>query len=179
LAAGARGALVSLGGDVRVAGASPHGGEWRIAVEDPDDPEHVLAVVPLTEGGLATTTTARRRWTAPDGTTAHHLIDPATGAPASVPWGQVTVVAGTAAWAEVAAKVAFLDGCLPDHHTSALLVGVGDPTGDAPRRNHTGRAGHPGAADPAGRADPRIAVLGNPHWFHHPTRRRPPDQPNR
>lgn len=58
------GALVSVGGDVAVAGPAPDGG-WRIGVGDdherpaPDDP-----VVTVVSGGVATSGTTRRRWRA-------------------------------------------------------------------------------------------------------------------
>lgn len=120
---GAEGVLVSVGGDVRVCGTPPDGGPaWRVDVEHPDDPTHVIAQVALADGGVATSTSARRRWLAGDGTAVHHLLDPATGRSAQVPRRQVTSVAGTAAWAEVAAKVTFLDGDVPDEHSAALVV---------------------------------------------------------
>ncbi len=40
----------------------------------------------------------------------HHLIDPATGAPAATPWRDVTVCASSCARADVAAKAALLLG---------------------------------------------------------------------
>jgi len=123
---GARGALVSIGGDLRVSGSSPHGGPWRIDVDHPTDPERVIATIELADGGIATTTSMRRRWQASDGRAVHHLIEPMTGLPAERPWQQVTTVSGTAAWAEVAAKVAFLDGRPPDETTSALILGDDD-----------------------------------------------------
>lgn len=121
ITAGATGALVSIGGDLRVTGRPPTGDCWTIEVEHPDDRTRVIATVAIEEGGIATSTSARRRWRCTDGTVAHHLIDPATGLPADVPRRQVTAVAGTAAWAEVAAKVGFLDGD-PCDPCSGLLV---------------------------------------------------------
>lgn len=124
---GAEGVLVSAGGDLRTSGTPPDGGAaWRIDVEDPDDPSHVIAEVVLADGGVATSTSARRRWPAADGTDVHHLLDPATGRSAQVPRRQVTSVAGTAAWAEVAAKVTFLDGIVPDEHSAALVLDTDD-----------------------------------------------------
>lgn len=60
-------------------------------------------------GGLATSGTTRRRWLRA-GHEQHHLIDPATGAPASSPWREVTVCGATCLDADVAAKAAFLVG---------------------------------------------------------------------
>jgi FAD:protein FMN transferase len=60
-------------------------------------------------GGLATSGVTRRRWLR-GGREQHHLIDPATGAPARSPWREVTVCAATCLDADVAAKAAFLLG---------------------------------------------------------------------
>lgn len=103
IADGARGALVNIGGDLRVAGAAPAGG-WRIAVElpAPTPPELVLR-----SAGVATSGTHRRRWVR-DGHQAHHLIDPRTGTPAASPIVAATVIAGAAWRAEVLTKAALL-----------------------------------------------------------------------
>ncbi len=125
MAAGADGVLVNVGGDLRVIGTAPEGDDWRIAVEHPDhpeDPRHHLTHLALTGGGVATSTAARRHWSTRDGTPVHHLIDPATSLPATTTRRQVTVVAGCAWWAEALAKVAFLDGRLPDVQAGALIV---------------------------------------------------------
>src|SRR5205823_3187293 len=67
LAAGAAGACVNLGGDLRVAGEPPDGpSAWTVAVEHPASPEPV-ALLGLHDGAVATSTTLRRRWTAAAG----------------------------------------------------------------------------------------------------------------
>lgn len=140
LAAGAAGALVSIGGDLRAAGRPPDGSGWTIDVEDPDDPSRSIARVHLGGGGVATSTSARRRWQTPDGREAHHLIDPRTGRPAVRSVRQVTTVAGTAAWAEVSATATYLDGERPDLLAAALTL---DDRGE-------------------------LHVLGDPEWFELP-----------
>jgi hypothetical protein len=115
-------ALVNCGGDLRVIGTPPDDDVWHVAIEDPQRRDVHLAMVDLLDGGVATSTSLRRRWTADDGTVLHHLIDPATGLPAHRPWTQVTVVAGSAWWAEVLTKVVFLDGELDDPTASALVL---------------------------------------------------------
>ncbi len=66
--------------------------------------------VTLRSGALATSGVSTRSWDREDGAHQHHLIDPATGAPADVPWESVTVCAATCLAADVAAKAAFLLG---------------------------------------------------------------------
>jgi len=60
-------------------------------------------------GGLATSSSAKRRWLR-DGEWQHHLIDPRTGRPSASPWTDVTVCASTCVDADIAAKAGFLLG---------------------------------------------------------------------
>ena len=66
-------------------------------------------LVCLRRGGLATSSTERRRWLRA-GERRHHLIDPQTGASARSPWLEVSVCARTCLEADVAAKTALLLG---------------------------------------------------------------------
>ena len=112
LAAGAEGACVNLGGDLRVVGSAPVApGElpssWTI---DIDDPLHGgTGKLLLAEGGVATSSRLRRAWRR-RGESRHHLIEPATGISARTGLASVTVVAGETWWAEVLAKAAFIAG---------------------------------------------------------------------
>jgi thiamine biosynthesis lipoprotein len=125
--AGASGACVDLGGDIAVFGDRADGQPWAIAVDDPTDPGADFAVILLDEGAVATSSRLRRRWRTSDGS-AHHLIDPRTGAPAVTDCTAVTVVAAEAMWAEVYAKSALIAGTvagaalLDDAGLSALMV---------------------------------------------------------
>ncbi len=67
LALGALGACVDLGGDVRVAGSPPEGLSWPVSVADPRCTDRDLAVLELLDGGVATSSRLRRRWTGADG----------------------------------------------------------------------------------------------------------------
>lgn len=110
--AGALGASVSIGGDVAVRGTAPEPDGWRIGVAEPTDLDTEAHQLLLLSGGIATSGTLRRRWLAPDGEEVHHLLDPATGRPTHHA-GEivaVTVVAGTAAWAEVWTKAVMVRG---------------------------------------------------------------------
>jgi thiamine biosynthesis lipoprotein len=106
VARGARGALVSVGGDLRVIGEAPGGDGWTIGVDD--DGAEVEQVM-LAAGGVATSATAGRCWPGPDGRLVHHLLEPASGRPAHRA-RQATVIAGTAAWAEVWTKALVVRG---------------------------------------------------------------------
>jgi FAD:protein FMN transferase len=95
---GLPGGLVDLGGDLALAGSTPEGGPWQIAIADPRRPGTTAGLLLLQGGGVATSGRDLRRF-GPGGSL-HHLIDPATGEPALPGPLAVTVVARTAAEAE-------------------------------------------------------------------------------
>lgn len=117
IGAGAIGALVEIGGDVRVRGVPPAGTAWPIAIGD--DGEIVL----VADGGVATSTTALRTWN-DGGRTMHHLIDPVTLECADTDVHTCTVIASTGAWAEAMTKIAFAKGASAaiDHYESRGLA---------------------------------------------------------
>jgi FAD:protein FMN transferase len=122
-AASGRGVLVALGGDVATAGAPPTGG-WRIRVTDdhrspPSAPGQTIAI---RSGGLATSSTAVRRWSH-EGRTMHHIIDPGTAAPARTRWKTVSVAARDCAQANIASTAAILR----DDAAIAWLAALGLP----------------------------------------------------
>jgi thiamine biosynthesis lipoprotein len=122
LAAGADGALVDLGGDIRVVGDGPHDGAWVVDVEDPADPHHSLLHIALTDAAIATSSIRRRRWTTTRGER-HHLLDPATGLPLSTPLVAATVIASDGWWAEALTKAILVAGDLtPVTHAAALAI---------------------------------------------------------
>lgn len=98
---------ISCGGDVAVGGAEP----WEVAVRSArsDAEIHRLRV---RSGGVATSGIGARIWRRPDGSYAHHVIDPATGRPAWTGLVAATAVADSALEAEVLAKSALLSGPL-------------------------------------------------------------------
>jgi thiamine biosynthesis lipoprotein len=104
------GVLVSLGGDISVAGDPPAEG-WLIqASEDSNAPiQESEETISLTSGGIATSSTTVRRWTR-GGVALHHIIDPTTGLPSDGPWRTATVVAGTCVDANIASTAAIVMG---------------------------------------------------------------------
>jgi thiamine biosynthesis lipoprotein len=132
-ALGGGGVLVSLGGDIAVAGQAPPGG-WPILVAEEDSAplDGPGEVVLIESGGLATSSTLVRRWSR-GGVSLHHIIDPATGLPARGPWRTVTVAAATCLEANVAATAAVVMGeraedWLRTRGLPALLIGDGGRT---------------------------------------------------
>lgn len=103
-------ALVSLGGDIATAGASPSAG-WPVRITDDHagDPDAPGETVSLTSGGLATSSVTVRRW-ARGGETMHHVIDPTTGLPADGPFRTISVAAATCVDANIASTAALVLG---------------------------------------------------------------------
>jgi len=104
------GVLVSLGGDMAVAGPPPADG-WRVRVTDDHaaGPEAPGQTVTIRTGGLATSSTTVRTW-AVGGRRVHHIIDPATGEPAGSCWRTVSVAAGRCIDANTASTAAIIRG---------------------------------------------------------------------
>jgi FAD:protein FMN transferase len=107
LATGA-GTLVSLAGDVSVAGPPPPGG-WTIMVAEDhrrgtDEPGPRVSIQ---SGGVATSSRGVRRWRY--GTSEHHhLVDPRTGLPSRSRWRTVSVAAASCVGANAAATAAII-----------------------------------------------------------------------
>jgi thiamine biosynthesis lipoprotein len=104
------GVLVSLGGDVAIAGPAPDGG-WTVLVTD--DHAALPAArgqrVAIFSGGLATSGTTVRRW-ARGGRELHHVLDPATGMPADAVWRTASVTARTCVEANTASTASIILG---------------------------------------------------------------------
>ena len=99
--------LVSLGGDVAVAGAPPEG--WPVRVSDSHRDTAGGQVVAVRSGGLATSSTTVRRWHAGN-VALHHIVDPHTGAAAAEVWRTASVTGPTCVEANTAATAAIVLG---------------------------------------------------------------------
>ena len=124
LAVPAGGVLVSLGGDIAVAGEAPVGG-WPVLVADEPEPvgqppasggrpsqfppRSRGQVVRLATGALATSSILCRQWRR-GGRTLHHIVDPRTGLPAAGPWRTASVAAANCAEANAASTAAIIAG---------------------------------------------------------------------
>lgn len=109
-AASGTGVLVSLGGDIAVAGDGPAGG-WPVLLADDHraSPQSGGPVVNITRGGLATSSTTVRRWRR-GGLEMHHILDPRSGRPAEPWWRTVSVTAATCLEANAASTAAIVWG---------------------------------------------------------------------
>jgi FAD:protein FMN transferase len=101
--------LLEAGGDLVARGPGPVDGEWRVAIEDPTDLDHPVAVIAARNMAVTTSSLGVHAWLV-DGRPVHHLIDPQTGEPGGDGLLAVTVAARDPAWAEVWSKSLFLTG---------------------------------------------------------------------
>lgn len=139
---GAKGALVDLGGDIRVIGEHPDGGAlWTILVDDPCGLGHDSFRIGFSDGGIATSSQLLRRWSTRDGDK-HHLLDPQTGDPAMTPVAAAVAATGAAWWAEVLAKAAIIAGfdraerLVRSNHAAGALFGFDDGVVDIDLLTH-------------------------------------------
>ena len=132
LASGA-GVLVSLAGDLAMAGPLPRGG-WDVLVTDDhregaDSANAVAEIVSLAGGGLATSSTTVRRRPTADGRSISHVVDPIRWRPVTPVWRTVSVAAGDCVTANTATTAALVLGeraeaWLDETGLPARLVGV-------------------------------------------------------
>ncbi len=122
------GVLVSLGGDIALAGDAPEAG-WPVRVtDDHRDRDGAGPTISLRAGGLATSSTTVRRWRV-DGRTYHHIVDPRTGRSAPEIWRTASVAAATCVDANAASTAAIVLGAdapawLERSGLAARLVGT-------------------------------------------------------
>ena len=104
------GVLVSLGGDLAIAGDVPADG-WPVLAADDSalPPSRDGEVVAIRGGAVATSSTTVRTWRRAS-VVVHHLIDPRTGVPARSPWRTVSVAAATCVDANAAATAGLIRG---------------------------------------------------------------------
>ncbi len=103
ITSGATAVMLSIGGDVRVAGVADAG--WVVAIEDPTDRERTVAELSLVDGAVCTSSVLAKTWCMGD-EPMHHLIDPRTGDPTTSSIVSATVIAGEAWMAEALTKAA-------------------------------------------------------------------------
>jgi len=101
--------LVNAGGDISISSPRQNGETWTIGVIDPEGEDHLIEMLYLDQGAVATSGRDYRRWMQ-NGRWQHHIIDPRTNLPAATDLLSATVIAQTAMQAEMAAKMVFILG---------------------------------------------------------------------
>ena len=139
-AAGLTHVLVDFGHDLRVCGAPPENGPWRIGLEDPQQPGRCWTGVAVTDHAVCTSG-GYLRCAEHGGRTYGHILDPRTGHPSDTPCRAVSVIAPTCTEAGVLATAAFILGpteglALLDAHHQAEGCLITERTRYLSRRFH-------------------------------------------
>lgn len=100
--------LINAGGDISISGDRPSGGKWRIAIQDPGNPQEWIAILHIW-GGCVATSGDYQRYFEENGVLYHHILDPGTGFPAAG-LSSVTVVAPSTALADALSTAVFVMG---------------------------------------------------------------------
>lgn len=100
--------VIAAAGDIRIGGAA--GSRRAIQVTSPFESDQPLHTFELSSGAVATSGTTKRSWLDEHGRLSHHLLDPATGTPASTGVIQATALARSGVEAEALSKAALLAG---------------------------------------------------------------------
>lgn len=101
-----RGWLLNVGGNVFATGPKAQDQPWKVAVQDPSDPDEYLHLLSVSGGCIATSGDYQRTYTVA-GKAYHHIIDPATCFPAAL-WRSVTVICPDSGMADALSTALFL-----------------------------------------------------------------------
>ncbi len=118
---GVRGFMLDFGGMVGVFGEKASGEKYRIALRDPDNAQKSRGKIEL-DSGFVSVSGDYERYVTVGGEKYHHIIDPATGYPASSGVRSVAVICDDAALADALSTAFFIMGY---ERTMELYVGGG------------------------------------------------------
>ncbi len=108
--AGVESAIISLGGNVQTLGVKPDGTNWNVAIQDPNDTGSTVGYVSVGETAVVTSGGYQRYFEDEDGVRYHHILDPATGAPANSGLLSVTIICPNGTMADALSTAMFILG---------------------------------------------------------------------
>ena len=106
---GARGAILSFGGNVCAFGTKTDGSLFTVALADPQNTSEYLGTLQVTDASLVTAGSYQRGFVQ-DGVYYHHILDPKTGRPANSGLLSATVMATDGAYADALSTACFVLG---------------------------------------------------------------------
>ena len=90
--AGVESAFISRGCNVQTLGVKPDGSLWTVGIQDPANPATHLGVINVGETAVVTSAAYEDQFTAMNGRTYGHILNPATGYPANNSLTSVTII---------------------------------------------------------------------------------------
>jgi thiamine biosynthesis lipoprotein len=111
-AAGVTSGIISLGGNVQTLGLKPDGSQWRVGIEDPNNPgSSYVGVLNVGETAIVTSGSYQRKFTdVTTGNTYHHILKPASGYPVSNNLVSVTIICKDGTMADCLSTAMFVLG---------------------------------------------------------------------
>jgi thiamine biosynthesis lipoprotein len=111
-AAGVTSGIVSLGGNVQTLGLKPDGTQWRVGIEDPNNPgSNYIGVLNVGEAAIVTSGSYQRFFTqVATGNTYHHILKPSSGYPVSNNLVSVTIICRDGTMADCLSTAMFVLG---------------------------------------------------------------------
>ena len=90
--AGVESAFISMGCNVQTLGVKPNGSLWTVGIQDPANPATHLGVITVGETAVVTSAAYQDQFTAMNGRTYGHILNPATGYPVNNSLTSVTII---------------------------------------------------------------------------------------
>ena len=107
--AGVQSGIISLGGNVQTLGLKPDGSRWKVAIQDPENPDGYVGVISVGETAVVTSGPYQRNFVI-KGVVYHHIINPATGHPSGSSLRSVTIVCEDGTMADCLSTAMFVLG---------------------------------------------------------------------
>lgn len=106
---GIESAILSLGGNISAYGTRTDGKKWRVAIQNPEDSESIVAIVNVEDKSVITSG-AYQRFFEENGIQYHHIIDPQTGSPSQSGLTSVTIISEDGTMADGLSTSLFIMG---------------------------------------------------------------------
>ena len=103
------GAIINMGGDMRLIGSKPDGDLFNIGIQDPFGSGSCTESLYISDMAVATSGTYERCFTA-NGKKYHHILDTATGYPVDTDIESVTVISDNAEDCDCLCTIAIIEG---------------------------------------------------------------------